>query len=121
MTAIRARSTTIRTNDDIAIIIPNSELVTGKVINWSHGSPKRRFSIAVSVATGSNARQVEKLLLEIGENAEGVLDNPAPSVCLVRFGESSIDFELRVWTFVYVHSPATFKSKIKGIPFSLGI
>ena len=112
VTAIRARSTTIRTNEDIAIIIPNSELVTGKVINWSHGSPRRRFSIPVGVAFGSDARQVEKLLLEIGENAEGVLHDPPPSVCLMRFGESSMDFELRVWTSVYVHSPARFISKI---------
>lgn len=112
VTAIRARSTTIRTNEDIGIIIPNSEIITGKVINWSHGSPRRRFSIPVGVAYGSDARKVEKLLLEIGENAEGVLRDPPPSVCLVRFGDSSMDFELRVWTSAYVHSPASFVSRI---------
>lgn len=112
VTAIGARSTTIHTNEEIAIIIPNSEFIKEKVINWSHGSYRRRFSIPVGVAYDSDARQVEKLLLEIGTNAEGVLETPAPSVRLMQFGESSIDFELRVWTSVFLHNPATLKSQI---------
>ncbi|MFZ2168768.1 MAG: mechanosensitive ion channel domain-containing protein [Methylococcaceae bacterium] len=109
---IGARSTTIRTNEEIAIIIPNSEFIKEKVINWSHGTRRRRFSIPIGVAFNSDARQVEKLLLEIGKNAEGVLDMPAPSVRLMQFGESSIDFELRVWTSVFLHNPATLNSQI---------
>ncbi len=112
VTHIGARSTTIRTNDDIAIIVPNSEFIKEKVINWSHGSARRRFSIPIGVASDSDVRLVEKLLLEIGKNAEGALDSPEPGVRLMQFGESSIDFELRVWTSELMHQPVKFKSQI---------
>jgi small-conductance mechanosensitive channel len=109
---IGARSTTIRTNEEIAIIIPNSEFIKEKVVNWSHDTHRRRFSIPIGVASNTDARQVEKLLLEIGKNTEGVLDIPAPSVRLMQFGENTIDFELRVWTSHFLHNPATLKSQI---------
>src|SRR4030095_11919398 len=65
---IAARSTTVRTNDNIAIIIPNSSFISSNVINWSHGDSKVRFRVPVQVAYDSDVRLVEKLLLEIARD-----------------------------------------------------
>jgi len=100
---ISGRSTTVVTNDNIAIIVPNSKFVTENVVNWSHGDPKVRFRIPVSVAYGSDVRLVERLLLEAAAENPDVLDKPAPGVRLMEFGESGLGFELRAWSTSLVH------------------
>jgi small-conductance mechanosensitive channel len=95
---IRARSTTVLTNDNIAIIIPNSRFITEEVINWSYGDPKVRFRIPVSVGYDSDVRLVEHLLLEAARANPDVLDDPAPAVRFLEFGDSGLLFELRAWT-----------------------
>ncbi|GFE59072.1 mechanosensitive ion channel family protein [Geobacter sp. AOG1] len=100
---IGGRSTTVVTNDNIAIIVPNSKFITENVVNWSHGDPKVRFRIPVSVAYGSDVKLVERLLLEVaGENPD-VLEKPAPAVRLMEFGDSGLGFELRAWSTTLVH------------------
>ncbi len=95
---IRARSTTVLTNDNIAIIIPNSRFITEEVINWSYSDPKVRFRIPVSVGYDSDVRLVENLLLDVARNNPDVLDDPVPAVRFLEFGDSGLHFELRAWT-----------------------
>ena len=110
---IGARSTTILTNDNIAMIIPNSEFISGRVINWSLGGDARvRFHLPVGVSYGSDPHQVKKLLLEVAGANESVLKDPAPVVVFKGFGDSSLDFELRVWNLTMSDRPSAFKSPL---------
>jgi len=105
---IAARATTVRTNDNIDIIIPNSSFTSFNVINWSHGDQKVRFRIPVPVAYGSDARLVERLLLEVAHENENVLKQPAPRVVFWAFGDSALEFQLRVWTTRMLHRRGVF-------------
>jgi small-conductance mechanosensitive channel len=95
---IKLRTTILYTNDRIAIIVPNSKLVTQRVINWSYGDPRARISIPIGVATTSDVNLVTKTLLAAAENVDHVLTDPPPKVQFLRFGEYSLDFRLLVWT-----------------------
>lgn len=96
--AIRARSTTVLTNDNIAIIIPNSRFITEEVINWSYNDSKVRFRIPVVVGYASDVRLVEQLLLQVARANLDVLSDPAPVVRFLEFGDSGLKFELRAWS-----------------------
>jgi small-conductance mechanosensitive channel len=98
VSAVNFRSTTIVTNDNISVIVPNSEFINGKVINWSIGDPKVRIHVPVGVAYGSNLETVTKALLGVAAETEGVLKQPAPEVRFIEFGNSSLNMELLVWT-----------------------
>jgi small-conductance mechanosensitive channel len=109
---IHARATLVRTNDDIYLIVPNSQFITDTVTNWSYRSPRVRFHFPVSVASGSDPRAVEKALLEAAAKNEHVLKEPAPNILFVAFGESSLDFELACWTAVMLHRRSALRSEI---------
>jgi small-conductance mechanosensitive channel len=109
---IAARSTTVRTNDNIAIIIPNSSFISSNVINWSHGDSKVRFRVPVQVAYDSDVRLVEKLLLEVARDNENVLEDPPPRVIFKEFGESALKFELRVWSSRLLHRRGVLISQL---------
>jgi small-conductance mechanosensitive channel len=109
---IAARSTTVRTNDNIAIIIPNSSFISSNVINWSHGDSKVRFRVPVQVAYDSDIRLVEKLLLEVAKDNENVLEDPPPRVIFKEFGESALKFELRVWSSRLLHRRGVLISQL---------
>lgn len=96
--SIKLRTTIIYTNDRIAIIVPNSKLVSQRVINWSYGDPRARISIPISVATNSDVKLVTDTLLRAAEDVEHVLTDPPPKVQFLRFGDYSLDFRLLVWT-----------------------
>ena len=102
---INARSTTVLTNDNISIIVPNQKFVTENVINWSHSDQIVRFRIPVGVAYGSDIRLVEKLLLDVARENRDVLDNPKPAVRLMAFGDNGIEFELRIWNTSLIRRP----------------
>jgi len=95
--AINMRSTEIVTRDNITVIVPNSEFVSGRVVNWSHGDPRMRLHVAVGVSYASDVQQVTRVLQDLAGRVEFVLSNPGPEVRFVRFGDSSLDFELLVW------------------------
>ncbi len=95
---IRFRSTVIQTNDNISMIVPNSELTSRALINWSHLDPKVRVHVPVGVAYGSDVPKVKKALLEVAVASENVMDDPEPIVWFTGFGDSSLNFELLVWT-----------------------
>ena len=112
--AINTRSTTVVTNDNIAIIIPNSKFITENVVNWSLTGANVRFRVPVSVAYGSDLDKVVKLLEEVAQENPDVLDTPAPAVRLLSFGENqtALLLELRVWSTTLVHRKATLISSL---------
>ncbi len=94
---IGARSTEIKTLDQISIIVPNSRFLEQEVINWSHRNPVSRIRLPVGVAYSSDPTKVKEILLEVGYRQPEVLSKPPPLVFFKGFGESSLDFELLVW------------------------
>jgi len=96
--SINLRTTVVATNDRISIIVPNSKLVSQRLINWSYGDPRARISIPVSVAYGSDIELVSKTLLAAADEVDNVLRDPSPKVQFLKFGDWSLDFRLLVWT-----------------------
>ena len=96
--SINLRTTLVVTNERIAIIVPNSKLVSQRVINWSYGDPRARISIPISVAVHSDIDLVTQTLLLAAKDVEMVLSDPPPKVQFIRFGGYSLDFRLLVWT-----------------------
>lgn len=94
---ISLRSTVIVTNENMAIIIPNSKLLQNKFVNYSYGSQNVRLNIPVSVAYGSDLERASKALLEAADSVEEVLKMPEPRVHFAGFGDSALDFEVRAW------------------------
>lgn len=97
VTAINIRSTTIRTLNHIAIIVPNSEFVSSQVINWTHGDEKIRLDIDVGVSYNSNLDDVVDSLYQAARENPEVLVDPSPDVLHLGFGDSAWNMRLRVW------------------------
>jgi small-conductance mechanosensitive channel len=95
---IGLRSTTVETFDESEVIVPNSILVSEKVTNWTLSSEQSRIVVPVGVAYGSDLEKVLRILYEAANQHPQVLDTPPPSAIFTAFGNSSLDFELRVWT-----------------------
>jgi len=97
---IRMRATRITTNDNIDILVPNSEFVNGRVTNWTLDEAFRRIRVPFGVAYGSDKEKVRAAGLEAAERTPHTLKGVAgrePQVWFVKFGDSSLDFELVVW------------------------
>lgn len=101
--AIGARATTVLTNDNIAIIVPNSKFVEETVVNWSHNDRRVRFRVPLQVAYGTDLRQVERLLIAVARGNPDVLSEPAPAVRFMAFGDSGLQLELRAWSTSLIH------------------
>lgn len=98
--AINIRATRVTTNDNIDVLVPNSEFVTGRVVNWTHGSDSRRIRVPFGVAYGVDKELVKKAALEAAAKVPFTLaieGDKRPQVWLTRFGDSSVEFELVVW------------------------
>lgn len=109
---IGARATTVLTNDNISVIVPNSDFVTSKVVNWSHNERKVRFNFDVFTSYREDPDTIKKLLIEVARENKGVLNEPAPDVLFVEYGESALKFYLRIWTKAYVDRPLVLKSQL---------
>lgn len=94
---IGLRSTVLETFNGAELIIPNGDLIAEKVTNWTLSSPKARLVLPVSAAYGNDPERVLAILTEIGSAFPRALAEPAPAATFQGFGESSLDFDLRVW------------------------
>ncbi len=95
--SIGMRTSVLRTLDNIDIIIPNSQLISNQLINWSYTDNIVRIHIPVGVSYGSDVKLVKDTLLNVADEIPFVLDTPAPDVRFLEFGDSSLNFELLVW------------------------
>ncbi len=95
--SINMRSTTVNSLNNIAIIVPNSDFISTRVINWSHGDLKTRLVVDVGVSYSSDVELVLKSLREVADENSLVLRVPEPDVLFRGFGDSSLNMQLRVW------------------------
>jgi len=109
---IGGRSTWVQTNDNVVIIIPNSEFINNRVTNWTANDRQVRFSIPLGVSYGSDPERVREVLMGVALAHPDVLKDPEPELLFVRFGDSSLDFELRVWTITRVQWPRVLSSEL---------
>ncbi len=107
-----SRSTWVRTNENVVIIVPNSEFITSRVTNWTANDRSVRFSMPIGVGYGSSPSQVREILMGTAQSHPDVLQNPSPDVLFVGFGDSSLNFELRVWTVRQVQTPKSLMSDL---------
>ena len=110
--SISVRATTILTNDNISIIVPNSEFISSRVINWSHNDRNIRFRLPVGVSYNEDPEKVKTLLLDVADRNPHILRKPGPMVLFDGFGDSSLDFTLAVWTSTHTDKPRILKSEL---------
>ncbi len=101
---IGMRATTLTTFEGADVIVPNGMLLSEKMINWTLSSDKRRIEIALGVAYGTDPQRVLDLLMQVAESGKGVARMPSPTVVFSGFGQSTLDFSVRVWTENYEDS-----------------
>jgi potassium-dependent mechanosensitive channel len=97
VTKIRIRATTITTWDRKELIVPNKELITGRLLNWTLSDQINRLVVQVGVAYGSNVAKVRRLMLRIANDHPVVLKDPGPVVAFESFGDSALNFVLRCY------------------------
>jgi small-conductance mechanosensitive channel len=95
---IGIRATIVKTREGSEVIVPNANLVSKEVINWTLSDPRRRITVPVGVAYGTDPERVIDLLVRAARENSDILENPAPTTLFLGFGESSLDFSLRAWT-----------------------
>ncbi|MEP5613983.1 MAG: mechanosensitive ion channel domain-containing protein [Cyclobacteriaceae bacterium] len=109
---ISVRATTVLTNDNISIIVPNSEFISSRVINWSHNDRNIRFNFPVGVSYKEDPKEVRKILMEVAAENPNVLKKPEPHVFFEEFGDSSLNFTLAIWTSTYTDRPRRLKTEL---------
>jgi potassium efflux system protein len=103
VTKIRIRATWITGFDRKELVVPNKEFITSRLVNWSLSDAVLRVEIPVGIAYGSDTEKASGVLLEVAKKNEHVLKEPEPYVLFRGFGESSLNFELRVFSPDVVH------------------
>lgn len=96
VTNLGLRATTVETLDRAEIVVPNGDLIASQVTNWTLGDRSMRLIVPVGVAYGSDVETVMRVLMAVATENENVLKAPQPKVLFLNFGDSSLDFELRV-------------------------
>jgi len=94
---IGIRACTIATFDGAEVIVPNGDLLSDRVVNWTHSDDRRRIDINVGVAYGTDPQTVIELLRRTAGHHSEVLERPAPEALFTGFGDSSLNFALRCW------------------------
>ena len=112
---INIRTTIIQTFDNASLIIPNSQMISNKVTNWSFKDPKVRRQVDVGVAYGSDVQLVHKILLQIVNDMPEIMNDPAPRVDFTDFADSALIFRIRFWITspeFWVAAPTELRFKI---------
>ncbi len=112
---IGLRSTVVETLDQAELIVPNAQIISQKVTNWTLSNRRVRLVVPVGVAYGSDIEKVMSILAEAGETPPDVLDEPPPSPIFIAFGDSSLDFELRIWIPNVDARPRVKSELLRGI------
>jgi potassium efflux system protein len=94
---INIRTTIVQSFDNAALIIPNSQMLSNKVTNWSYKDPKVRRQVDVGVAYGSDVQKIRTILLQIVSDMPDIMEDPAPRVDFMDFGDSALIFRIRFW------------------------
>jgi potassium-dependent mechanosensitive channel len=95
---IGMRATVVRSGNGAEVVVPNADLVSGAVTNWTLSDSLRRVDVPVGVAYGTDPDRVVTLLLDAARSYQRLLAEPAPQVLFIGFGKNSLDFVLRAWT-----------------------
>ena len=109
---IGARATVLRTNDDVHLIVPNAKFITDTVTNRTFGDPTYRCHVPVHVGLDADPGAVREALLEAARSCPGLLSDPPPAVRFREFGESTLRFDLQVWTDRMAHRPGALVSEL---------
>jgi small-conductance mechanosensitive channel len=109
---IAARATTLVTDENVAVIVPNSQFIAERVINWSRPEPLTAYVLTFHVSHGSDPDLVRRLLLAAAASHERVLQSPAPEVEFVHVGLRGLQFHLQVWSRGALKSSGTLKSDL---------
>ena len=102
VTDIYLRATKLKTRDNIEYIVPNSNLISNTIVNYSLTSPMIRIDLPVGVSYNADPKQVEKILLAVADKEPMVAKFQNPAVRFIAYGDSSINFELLIWIDVRV-------------------
>ncbi|MCG6191318.1 mechanosensitive ion channel family protein [Maribellus maritimus] len=94
---IGLRTSKLKTREDIILVVPNSQFVNDKIINWSQMDYNTRFSVEVGVAYGSDTKLVTKILLDCAHENKNISANPKPFVRFNNFGDSALEFQVYFW------------------------
>ena len=95
--SLGARYASVVTRDGMEYLIPNEDLITQRVVNWSFSSPEVRLKVPIGISYDSDVKLAMKLAIEAADDTDRVLSNPKPNCLMIGFGASSIDLELRFW------------------------
>ena len=113
ISGLNARYVSVVTRDGREYLIPNEDLITGQVVNWSYSSELVRLDVTFGVAYASDPHAVRRIAVEAAEAVERVSHDPTPVCHVTAFGDSSVDFVLRFW----IHDPAKGLTNVRGAVF----
>ena len=108
--SIETYSTKVLTVQDAMVIVPNSDILNSRLVNWTHNAARRMYLLEVGVHYDSDIDKVIEVLYEAAERCPDIMSTPPPEVFLMEFGDSSINFEIAVWTSTQVFRPRRLKS-----------
>ena len=94
---IGLRATKIKTTDNLIVIIPNAEIMQRDIINYTASGDHIRLRVPIGIGYDADVERAKKLVMQVAESIEGVMEKPAPVVIIRRFGDSGVDLEARVW------------------------
>lgn len=109
---VGSRSSSIRTSDNALLIVPNSDFITKQIVNWTASSPRIRITLPVSVAFGTNPKEVIGNLLELANSHADVMKDPIPVVLLSDVGPHALKFNLHVWTLNHAENFMQLRSDL---------
>ncbi|MDG1287430.1 MAG: mechanosensitive ion channel [Rickettsiales bacterium] len=107
---LSGRHVSVITRDGKEHLIPNEDLITQRVINWSYSSKSVRLKVPVGISYNADPHEAKRLILESIKDIGRVLENPAPACLITGFGDNSVDLELRAW----IEDPSNGVSNVKS-------